>query len=151
MNYKRIIKFAIGIFTSIFFIALVLRSVSFENLAESLGSANLDTLAVSIVLLVIAYVLRIKRSQIMLVAVNPNITFGRSAVPYMVSIAANNVLPFRVGDILRAINFSPWLGVSTASILAVMMLERLMDLLVIIGFFGGALFLFHVQESRELA
>lgn len=151
MNYKRIIKFAIGIFTSIFFIALVLRSVSFENLAESLGSAKLDTLVVSIVLLVIAYVLRIKRSQIMLVAVNPNITFGRSAVPYMVSIAANNVLPFRVGDILRAINFSPWLGVSTASILAVMMLERLMDLLVIIGFFGGALFLFHAQESRELA
>lgn len=151
MNCKRIIKFIMGILTSIFFITLVVRSVSFEKLLESLGNARPAALVAGVVLLVAAYALRIKRSQIMLAAVNPDVTFGRSAVPYMVSIAANNVLPFRVGDILRAINFSSWLAVSTASILAVMMLERLMDLLVIIGFFGGALFLFHAQESRELA
>jgi uncharacterized protein (TIRG00374 family) len=151
MNYKRIIKLSIGIFVSVFFIYLIYRSVSIENVEKSLEISKIYTVFSSIFFLFIAYVLRIKRSQIMLVAINPDITFVRSAVPYMVSIAANNVLPFRVGDILRAINFSPWLGVSTASILAVMMLERLMDLLVIIGFFGGALFLFHAQESKELA
>lgn len=151
MKYKRILKFSIGISVSIFFVFLVFRSVSFQSLVVSLSHARLAPLAVGVVTLVVAYLVRIKRSQIMLAAVNPAVTFGRSAVPYMVSVAANNVLPFRVGDILRAINFSSWLGVSTASILAVMMLERLMDLLVIIGFFGLALFLFHARESGELA
>lgn len=150
MTYKRIIKFSLGVIVSIFFVFLVFRSVSLESIVFSIKSSHFVPLFVGVVLLVFAYYFRIKRSQLMLASANPVITFGRSAVPYMVSIAANNVLPFRMGDILRAINFSSWLGVSTASILAVMMLERMMDLLVIICFFGGALFLFHAQNGKEL-
>ena len=147
MLYKKCIKFSIGLIASVFFVYLVLRSVSIQSLCTALDHINLSWFLWSPLCLLGAYVFRIKRSQIMLASLNPDLSFGRSAVPYMVSVAANNVLPLRAGDALRAVNFSSWLNIPTVSILAVMMVERLMDLLVIIAALGLALFLFHPRSN----
>lgn len=147
MFYKNSIKVIFGIIASVFFVYMVLRSVSFESLIQALRNTQISWLSVGLLCLLGAYLLRIKRSQTMLASVNPTMTFARSAIPYMISIAANNVLPLRAGDALRAINFSSWLRVPTASILAVMLVERLMDFLVIISSFGVALFLFHPRSD----
>lgn len=65
----------------------------------------------------------------MLAVHNREIAWSRSAVPFMTSIAANNLLPSRTGDALRAVAFSGCLGVPAARVLATVLAERLMDLL----------------------
>ena len=144
----KFIKFLIGITASFFFLYLVFHSLSLKSLTAALLDVKPVWLCSGLLCLVVAYLVRIKRSQVMLASLNANVSFARSAVPYMIAIAANNVLPLRAGDALRAINFSTWLKVSNVSVLAIMMVERLMDLLIIIASFGGALFLFHPQNEK---
>lgn len=150
-NYRKIIKSNIGILASVFFVYLVLHSVPLNSLATSLKNTHFSWLFLGFLCLLGAYLFRVKRSQIMLVSLNPSVSFLQSAIPYMISVAANNVLPLRAGDALRAVNFSKWLNIPSVSILAVMMVERLMDLLVIIATLGLMLFLFHPRsESGDI-
>ena len=65
----------------------------------------------------------------------------------MASVAANNILPFRAGDILRAFAFNRRLEISASTSLTSLFVERLLDLLMVVSFLGIALTYFGIDSS----
>jgi uncharacterized membrane protein YbhN (UPF0104 family) len=49
----------------------------------------------------------------------------------MTSLAANNILPLRIGDIMRVFTYAPELGASPSFILSTVILEKLLDIFVL--------------------
>ena len=81
------------------------------------------------------YALRVYRWAIMLRAYKPEVAFRSCAAPYLGSIALNNLLPFRAGDVVRALVFPNSLGVSKTDSTISLVIERIIDVLVLIVFF----------------
>ncbi len=139
MNVRKFAKPLLGLLVSALFVWLVLRSVSLDDVGAVLARVRPGWLVLALGLFFLGYACRIWRWKLMLQTENPELDWGRCAVPFMASIAANNVLPFRAGDVLRAFGFSRWLGVPSASVLATLLAERLMDLLALLCALGLAL------------
>jgi glycosyltransferase 2 family protein len=57
--------------------------------------------------------------------------FGVCARVLMTSLAANNILPFRIGDIMRVFTYASDLGAAPSSILSTVILEKLLDIFVV--------------------
>jgi glycosyltransferase 2 family protein len=53
----------------------------------------------------------------------------------MTSLAANNILPFRIGDIMRVFTYAADLGASPSAILSTVILEKLLDIFVLVLLF----------------
>jgi uncharacterized protein (TIRG00374 family) len=49
----------------------------------------------------------------------------------MTSLAANNILPFRIGDIMRVFTYAADLGAASSAILSTVILEKLLDVFVV--------------------
>lgn len=60
----------------------------------------------------------------------------------MTSLAANNILPLRIGDIMRVFTYAPELGASPSFILSTVILEKLLDIFVL-----GVLFIVTMARS----
>nr|WP_235953326.1 lysylphosphatidylglycerol synthase transmembrane domain-containing protein [Salipiger sp. PrR002] len=133
---------ALGGSASVFFIWLVLRAIPLADLLAVLRSARPVWVMLAAAAFGVGYACRIWRWRLMLISHNPELRWSRCAVPFMVSIAANNVLPFRAGDALRTVAFTNWLGVPTAKVLATMLVERLLDLLCLLVALGLAMAIF---------
>jgi uncharacterized membrane protein YbhN (UPF0104 family) len=69
----------------------------------------------------------------------------------MTSIAANNILPFRIGDVMRIFTYAPDLGASPSVILSTVIFEKLLDIFVLVLLF--VVFMGHDvnRHSRLLA
>jgi len=58
-------------------------------------------------------------------------SFKTCARVLMTSLAANNILPLRIGDIMRVFTYAPELGASPSFILSTVILEKLLDIFVL--------------------
>lgn len=72
--------------------------------------------------------------------------FGRFSVQQvlpsmMIGFAANNVLPFRVGELIRAYLFARQFRAARSGVLMTLVLERVLDLIAILGIYAIGLFL----------
>jgi hypothetical protein len=83
----------------------------------------------------------------MLLQENPRLQWKNCAGPLMASVAANNILPFRAGDIIRAFAFNRRLEISASTSLTSLFVERLLDLLMVASFLGIALTYFGMDLS----
>ncbi len=129
MNRKKFFQIAFGLLISCAFIWLILTSIPIDELLSTLSKVRADYVAAGVAFFVVGYLCRIARWQLMLRIDNPTLPFYRAGIPFMISIAANNVLPLRAGDVMRAFVFSKWLSVPSSSVLATLVSERLLDLL----------------------
>lgn len=118
---------------------LVLRDLDWRALAAALAAPDPRWLALAPVFLAAGYACRVARWRAMLATARPGLGLGRCAVPLLGSIAANNLLPFRMGDVLRCVGFSRWLGLDAGTVTATVLVERLLDLLTVLLAFGLAL------------
>lgn len=133
MARRRIAQVGLGLAVSAVFIWLILDAVPLDDLAAALSTVRGGWVALGVAVFVLGYGCRIARWQLMLRIDNPGLPFRRAAIPFMISIAANNVLPLRAGDVMRAFVFSRWLAVPSSSVLATLVSERLLDLLALLG------------------
>lgn len=65
---------------------------------------------------------------------HPAASMGLCLIPYGSSIAVNNLLPFRAGDVYLIVCFSKQLGSSNGQVLGTVLVERILDILVLIMF-----------------
>ncbi|KMW59728.1 hypothetical protein AIOL_004711 [Candidatus Rhodobacter oscarellae] len=135
-------QFALGVAIAGLFVWLILRHVDVADVWGALAASQPGWIAAAVVLFFAGYAARVARWRLMLSDGNPQITGGRAFGPFMASIAANNVLPFRAGDVLRAFGFTKWLGQSASAVLATLLVERFLDLLTLLLALGLALFWF---------
>ena len=147
MSPRKLLRLALGAVMAVLFGWLTLRHIDGARIAAAMRGARLDLLAAAMAAMCVGYCCRILRWQTMLLRANPALRAIDCAGPLMASFAANNVLPFRAGDLMRAFVFNDRLHTTPGSVLATLLVERLLDLLMVILLLGLALAVFHLDLS----
>lgn len=140
----------VGVLLAAVFLWLVVRHVSFEDLWAALVAVRPEYLLAAGGAFICGYASRIERWRLMLTHANPGLRWHTCAGPFMASVAANNVLPFRAGDVLRALSFGRELGVSSSATVSSLITERLLDLLMMAVFLGLATATLGAESSTML-
>lgn len=151
MTPKNAAKFGFGLALSVLFIWLIFRAIPMQDVAETLSKVRPVWVVAAVVCFLIDYLFRIARWRLMLQIDNPDVTMKMAGIPFMVSIAANNVLPLRAGDVMRAFAFSNWLNVPSSSVLATLVAERLLDFLSLLVCLAVALSLLGLGSDNATA
>jgi glycosyltransferase 2 family protein len=136
----RWLKPALGLLVTLAFLWLIARQVDAAALAGAFTGLAPAWLLLALALLAADYALRILRWWWMLRSLAPALPARACAWPYLASIAVNNVLPFRAGDVLRAFGFRRQLQSPAMRVLGTLVLERLLDMTTLLAlFFVGLL------------
>lgn len=128
---SRIPHLVIALLVSLGFLYLAFRNVKLDELGAALQRIDLSWLLVAIVVSLLIMVFRAWRWQLELRPLE-HVPFGRLWVIISVAYMAINLLPVRIGEIVR-----PWLlsrrsGVSFSSVVGNVVLEKTMDSLIIV-------------------
>lgn len=148
MNARKALKLLLGIGLAGFFLWLFVRQISLAELRQSFASADAGWITLALLAFCVGYACRIERWRLMLRRSNPYLGWHHCAGPLLASMAANNVLPFRAGDLIRAFGFNRRLKISANTAIITLFAERLLDLLMVLLFLGLALGYFGTDINR---
>lgn len=129
---RNLFKTIPGLLVSAFFLWYTFRGISFEQI-RSLRLANPAWIAGVLAFTCASYTLRCVRWTRMMRSTGAR--FPVCARVLMTSLAANNILPFRIGDIMRVFTYAGDLGASPSAILSTVILEKLLDIFVLVLLF----------------
>lgn len=130
---NRYFKVIIGIGISVFFLWYVLKDVHFDLLLEYLGSFNLLVLVAGLVIWLVGYGIRGWRWQLLLRPV-VQVPFMTSFKVLVIGFTANNLLPLRAGEFVRAYLLGKKLAVPKTTVFATVAAERLFDGIIVLLF-----------------
>ena len=139
---RHVVQFSLGLAITFLFLWLIVRHVDTAEMWVALSEAKIGWLALGVLMFFLGYFTRVRRWQLMLRLQNPGLSWTRVFAPFLASIAVNNLVPFRAGDVMRAFGFTTWLQQPAASVLATLLVERLLDLLTLMLALGFALLWF---------
>lgn len=120
------LKFWLGIAVSVFFMALLFRKIDFGQLREALNRVDYRYILLAIVCTFISYFLRAVRWQYLLIPekrISLNSLYPATIIGYM----ANNLLPARLGEFVRAYVLAQREGLQTPAVFATLVIDRLFD------------------------
>jgi glycosyltransferase 2 family protein len=126
-------KLLISLIFSLFFVVLILYKIDFEKTKEALETANYVYIPIAVLLSVLTNIVRTYRWKFI---INPikkisiSSLFSGVAVGYM----ANNLLPARLGEFIRAYIMGKKEDISKSSTLATIVVERIFDGLTLLFF-----------------
>ncbi|MBI1273773.1 MAG: flippase-like domain-containing protein [Alphaproteobacteria bacterium] len=141
----------IGIVISVVCLYFVLRQLDIAALWRTVSGFDPALLLGGLAALVFGYAMRIVRWALMLRAGGARVAILRCAAPFMGSMALNNVLPLRAGDVVRALVFPAAIGAGKVTAAASLVLERLLDLLTLLAVLGAGLLLSPGLELPQAA
>ena len=121
-----------GVLISLFFLWYTFKGISFEQM-RALRVVHPGWIAGVLGFTAGSYTLRCVRWTRMMRPVGSR--FGVCARVLMTSFAANNILPLRIGDIMRVFTYASDLGASPPVILSTVILEKLLDIFVLVLLF----------------
>jgi len=118
----------LGIVISVIFVFLAFRNVQWVELVTALKGMQWSILFLAMVLCFFNLLIRGIRWQILLAPLG--LFAVRDAFVYLnIGYMANNLLPFRLGEIIRAVLLGQKKAINTSAVLATIVLERLLDML----------------------
>lgn len=127
-NARNLLKAAPGVVISVFFLWWTFRGISYAQIRSLHIVAPAWFLGV-VLFSIASYTLRSLRwTRMMRSAGTP---FRTCARVLMTALAANNILPLRIGDIMRVFTYAPDLGATPSFILSTVILEKLLDIFVL--------------------
>ncbi len=139
-----------GFTLSFVFIALFLRGYDIDELWHELRTADHVYLIPALGVYAFALLLRAYRWQVLLNPVQ-RLGIGIVSAVMLIGYMANNLLPVRTGEVVRAYVIGEKTGVSKVATLATILLERLFDVLTLSAFLViGALVLGVNDDVRKL-
>jgi uncharacterized protein (TIRG00374 family) len=127
------LRLAVGCLITLALGYFLFSRIDLDALLAQLRQASAGTLLLACGSICIAFAIRIIRWWQMLRVSRPILHAGACVAPYMISIAFNNLLPFRLGDFYRIVGFSRQLQISSSTIFASVVVERLIDLAVLLA------------------
>lgn len=133
------LKLAIGAVIGLAFLFLTLRKLNLAEAGRILSTARFEWIAVAVLLLMSGYALRSYRWFLMLRSVGAQTNYATAYRIFLGSVAMNNVLPLRAGDVARAVSYRQELGATTSQVLGTMVVERILDFLSLLFVFFVAL------------
>jgi uncharacterized protein (TIRG00374 family) len=122
-----------GLAVAALFVALLARSIEWRQVRGVLAGATVFPLVLAVFALAADMSARITRWWLMLRAVQPDLPWSSCARPFLGSLALNNTVPLRAGDVVRVFGFQRTLRAPTAHVVGTLVLERMLDLLVLLG------------------
>ena len=134
-------KLWISIIFSLFFVVLILNHIDFEKMKKALETANYMYLPLAVASSLVTNIFRTYRWKYIISPIKKISTqslFSGVAIGYM----ANNLLPARLGEFVRAYIMGKKEGISKSSTLATIVLERIFDGLALLFFLAFISLLF---------
>lgn len=125
-----------------------LRRVDLAQLGATLASVNLWILSLCLVTRGAVFALSALRSKVFLKPLH-RYRFSECFTAWLAGDVTNNILPFRLGELVRIDLFARTGGISRSSTLAVVALERLLDLVSLLMLFAIAVPLLAVDLSGD--
>lgn len=105
-------KHLVGAGTTVLCLLVFLRQINISELLGALAHFHWACLILRGISLALGYMLRILRWSMMLRSTGARATFSDCCAPFLGSIALNNILPFRLGDVVRALVFPRSMGIT---------------------------------------
>ena len=135
---------ALGIAISAVALFLVARSVDIPAAWDAMRGAQPGWLALLIAFIGIDLLARALRWKLLLSPVG-RVRYGDSLASLLVGYLANNVLPARLGEVVRSHDLGERSGLSKSTILGTIVVERVMDTLVVVVIAAFAIFVLSVR------
>jgi uncharacterized protein (TIRG00374 family) len=115
------------------FVWLIVRTVDPAAVGRAVAAADPSLLALGLLPLAAGYACRIVRWYLLLLPANSRLGLRSCVAPLLGGFALNNVLPARAGDVVRIVAFQERLGTGAAATAGSVMIERILDLMVLIA------------------
>ena len=128
-------KLSIGLAVTVGFFWLLLRELDMTALRDTFRAMSLVLVPVAMAVLFVGWALRLLRWWWMLRQLELSVAPGACFVPFFSAMAVNNVVPFRAGDALRVVGFQRQLQSPALRVAGTVVIERLLDLVTLLGFF----------------
>ncbi|MDQ3308609.1 MAG: flippase-like domain-containing protein [Gemmatimonadota bacterium] len=135
MRGKRWLRPIGGVLVAAAFVYLAFGRLHWSEIETVLRSASMPPLVLALVALAAGFSVRILRWWWMLRALEPGLRLHRCIRPFLVSIAVNNTVPLRAGDLVRAFGFADTLRSPPMRVIGTLVVERVLDMFVLLAFF----------------
>ncbi len=135
------LKVFIGILISLIFIYIVFRRVDFGRVLHTLLTVNYFIILPAVIIQVLSYWTRSIRWSLMLTSIK-KIKASRLFPIICLSYLANNILPLRAGELVRAYLIGEKEGISKTAAFSTVILERIYDGITLVLFFGAIAFIY---------
>jgi uncharacterized protein (TIRG00374 family) len=130
----------LGALIAAVFVSLIVRRLDWRAVRLAWGQVTPAAMLLALAFLAAGLTVRIVRWWWMLRADDPSLPLGACVRPFLGSLALNNTVPFRAGDAVRAFGFRGTLRTPAAQIVGTLVIERVLDMLVLLTlFFVGLL------------
>ena len=126
MKSKFDLKFWLGIGVSSFFMILLFRKIDFMQLATALKTMDYRYLLPALLFTFMSYFLRAVRWKYLLQP-EKNISLSSLYPATIIGYMANNLLPARLGEFVRAYTLAEKEGLATPAVFASLVIDRLFD------------------------
>jgi uncharacterized protein (TIRG00374 family) len=126
-------RVAVSLAVTAFFLWLALRGVDWPEVWTHLRDARWGYLAVSIVVSILAIHVRALRWRSLLAPLDPNVALQPRVAGTAIGFAANNLIPARVGELVRAVVCGKLARLPVSGVFATLVVERVLDGLVTVG------------------
>lgn len=147
---KSKIQFVLGILISLLFLHLAVRNVDFSVVTSSFLNLNLNYLGLCILCQAGSLLCRAYLWKSILVY-EKEVSYRHSFEALLIGYMGNNVLPFRMGEAMRAYAMGRKEGISRTLAFASIILERLLDLFVLLLFFLLLVLMMRLEEWLVLS
>ena len=139
-----VLRAVVGIAISVGALAFVLRSVDLARTAEVIRNAAPGWLALMAAFLVADVLFRAFRWQRLIEPIHP-VRYSRMLAYLLVGYLANNVLPARLGELVRSHYLGDREGISRTATLGTVVVERVVDTAVVVLIAALAIFVLSVR------
>ena len=148
---KRLLYIALGIAISAVLIWALFRNIDFRELLGALKGANYFWLIPNVLMIVLTMYQRAYRWKAMVAPIQ-SVPFPRLLASTCIGFMANNVLPLRLGEFVRAYSLSARVkGITKSASLATIFVERMVfDLVALLIIFGGVLYFSHLSLDPKM-
>ncbi len=126
-------RFWIGIAVSVLFLLLFFRKTDFSQIFRAAKEANYVYVLIGALVYLVGFWFRTVRWQVLLMPISKISTIRLFPV-MTIGFMANNVLPLRLGELVRAYLLGEKQKISKSSVLGTIVVERLFDGLVLVIF-----------------
>ncbi|MDL2409391.1 lysylphosphatidylglycerol synthase transmembrane domain-containing protein [Rhizobium calliandrae] len=126
------VRHVVGAGITLICIAAIVRQINAKDVLDAIAHFRWVYLIFGIASLTADYALRILRWSIMLRAAAVPASFKNCAAPFLGSITLNNILPLRLGDVVRALVFPRAIGANKTTAASSLVMERLIDLMTLL-------------------
>lgn len=140
-----------GMIVTIICLYVFYKQLNFKDLYVTISEYRWEYLLYGVLSLFLGYLFRVFRWSISLNASGSPVSFQDCLSPFLASIALNNILPLRLGDVIRVLIFPSSMGIPKATATSSLIIERLLDLMTLLICLSCGLYIIqYVEIPSEL-